>query len=283
MRCRSLDKLINQASQGLQYRKRIGLVGPSVADHPQIKEILDNLLRIGAGLSISSLRIDSLSGDILSKLAQGKAQTIAIAPEAGSRRLRRLINKNIPDTDILEVIDSVAGYGIRQLKLYFMLGLPSETDEDVADIIKLVLSARDIINRRRSSTRLTLNIAPFVPKAGTPFQWLPMAPLPTLNSRLSLLKKSLPPKGIKVKAESSAWSQIQGVLARGDAALADVLASIEEITLSGWRKAVDKCRLDINYYVNQRWDTSQKLPWAFIDSGTKTEHLCAELEKALPQ
>jgi radical SAM superfamily enzyme YgiQ (UPF0313 family) len=283
MRYRSVDKLINQARQGLRYRKRIGLVGPAVADHPQIKEILAHLRQMGAELSISSLRIDSLSSNILKEMAEGKAKTVTIAPEAGSQRLRQLINKNISDDDILKTIDKAAEQEIRQLKLYFMLGLPSETDDDVADIIELALAARDIINRRKSRTRITINIAPFVPKAGTPFQWLPMAPLPTLNRRLSLLKKSLPPKGIKIKVESPAWSQIQGVLARGDTGLADVLANVEEITLSGWRKAVAKCRLDIDYYVNQRWDTSQRLPWDFIDSGTKVEHLCAELEKALPQ
>jgi radical SAM superfamily enzyme YgiQ (UPF0313 family) len=281
MRCRSVDKLINQARQGLRYRRRIGLVGPAVADHPRIKEILAHLRQMGAELSISSLRIDSLSSDILKEMAEGKAQTVTIAPEAGSNRLRRLINKNISDDDILKAIDKVAEQEIRQLKLYFMLGLPSETDDDVADIIKLALAARDIINWRKSNTRITLNIAPFVPKAGTPFQWLPMASLSTLNRRLSMLKKSLPPKGIKIKAESPAWSQIQGVLARGDAGLADVLANVEEITLSGWRKAVEKCQLDIDYYVNQRWDMSQRLPWDFIDSGTKVEHLWSELEKAL--
>ncbi len=283
MRCRSVDKLINQAGEGLRHRRRIGLVGPAVADHPQIKEILDNLRRMGAELSISSLRIGSLSSDILKKMAEGKAHTITIAPEAGSRRLRRLINKNISDDDILKAIDKVAEIEIRQLKLYFMLGLPSETDEDIEDIIKLTLAAKDIINQRQSSTRLTLNIAPFVPKAGTPFQWLPIASLPTLNRRLSLLKSRLPTKGIKIKAESPAWSRIQGVLARGDARLAEVLANIEEVTLSGWRKAVEKCQLDIDYYVNQRWDTTQRLPWAVIDSGTKPEHLKSELEKALPQ
>jgi hypothetical protein len=109
-----------------------------------------------------------------------------------------------------------------------------------------------------------------------------MAPLHTLNRRLSLLKNSLPPKGIKVKSESPAWSQVQGVLARGDVKLAEVLANIEEVSLSGWRKAVEKCHLDIDFYANQ-WDTNTKLPWSIIDSGTEPEHLKLELEKALLQ
>jgi radical SAM superfamily enzyme YgiQ (UPF0313 family) len=281
MRPRSLDKLIEQARQGLQYRRRIGLVGPAVSDYPQIKELLVSLRQMGAELSISSLRISSLSRDILGELAKGKAKTITIAPEAGSRRLRQLIRKNLADTDILEVVANAAEQRFRQLKLYFMLGLPTETDDDVEDIIKLTLAAKDILDGRQSGTRLSLNIAPFVPKAGTPFQWLPMAPLTVLNRRLSRLKKALPPRGIKLKAESPAWSQVQGVLARGDAKIAEVMANIEEVSLSGWREASEKCHLDIDYYVNQKWDTGQKLPWAVIDSGTKIEHLKREVEKAL--
>jgi radical SAM superfamily enzyme YgiQ (UPF0313 family) len=281
MRFRSVYNIIEQARQGLRYRKRIGLVGPAVSDHPQIKELLFSLRQMGTELSISSLRIGSLSRDILSEMAKGKAQTITIAPEAGSQHLRQLLRKGISDSDILEVMAKVADQRFKQLKLYFMLGLPTETDDDVADIVKLTLAGKDIIDKRQSNTRITLNVSPFVPKAGTPFQWLPMASLQVLNRRLSLLKSSLPPKGIKLKSESPAWSQIQGVLARGDTKVAEVLANVEEVSLSGWRRAVDKCHLDIEFHINQTWDTAQKLPWAMIDSGTKIEHLKSELEKGL--
>ena len=102
-----------------------------------------------------------------------------------------------------------------------------------------------------------------------------------LNRRLSLLKNNLSPQGIKVKSESPAWSQVQGVLARGDIKLAEVLAGIEEVSLAGWRKAVEKCHLDIDFYAHQRWDTSEKLPWAILDSGTEPEKLKLELNRAL--
>jgi radical SAM superfamily enzyme YgiQ (UPF0313 family) len=281
MRFRSVTKLVEQARQGLKYRRRIGLVGPAVADHPQINELLSELHQLGSELSISSLRIGSLSRTVLHELAKGKAQTITIAPEAGSPRLRQVIKKGVGDSDILAVADKVAEQNIKQLKLYFMLGLPSETDEDVEGIIKLALDVKDSLERHKSNTRVTLNIAPFVPKAGTPFQWLPMASVPTLNRRLSLLKKSLPPRGIKIKAESPAWSHIQGVLARGDSKVAEVLASMEGVSLAGWRRAIERCHLDTDFYISQRWDTEQKMPWSVIDSGTKIEHLKRELEKAL--
>jgi len=216
-------------------------------------------------------------------MAKGGARTITLAPEAGSERLRQVIKKGISEDDILEAMEKVAEQGIRQLKLYFMIGLPSETDEDIEEIINLTLKCKSILDKQQTGCRLSLNIAPFVPKAGTPFQWLPMAPLETLNRRLSLLKNSLPPKGIKVKSESPAWSQIQAVLARGDVKLAEVLANIEEVSLSGWRKAVEKCHLDINFYAHQRWDTAEKLPWAILNSGTEPEKLKLELNRALAQ
>ncbi|HJX12237.1 MAG TPA: radical SAM protein, partial [Dehalococcoidales bacterium] len=172
MRFRSVDRLVEQAREGLRYRRRIGLVGPAVADHPKIGELLAGLNDIGAEISISSLRIGSLSQDILRELARGKAQTIAIAPEAGSDRLRRVINKGISEDDILKTADSIGRHRFRQLKLYFIIGLPAETDDDAGEIVRLALAIKERLDRH-GNTRLTLNAAPFVPKAGTPFQWLP--------------------------------------------------------------------------------------------------------------
>jgi radical SAM superfamily enzyme YgiQ (UPF0313 family) len=283
MRCRSVDNIIAQAERGLKYRKRIGLVGAAVSDHPRIEEILLKLGQMGAELSMSSLRVSPLSRVVLRELTKAEARTITLAPEAGSNRLRRVIKKSISEEDILESMDKVAEEGVRLLKLYFMIGLPWETDEDIEDIIRLALKYKDILDKQKGGCRIALTISPFVPKAGTPFQWLPMTPLLILNRRLSRLKNRLMPKGIQVKGESPAWSQVQGVLARGDEKLAGVLAEMEELSLSGWRKAAEKCHLDIDYYVNQRWDTKQKLPWDMIDSGTKIEHLKNELEKALAQ
>ena len=281
MRCRSIDKLIAQAELGLNYRRRLGLVGPAVSDHPQIDGLLVRLHQMGAELSISSLRVSPLSRIVLRELAKGGARTIALAPEAGSQRLRQLIKKGISEDDILESIGKVAEQGIRLLKLYFMIGLPSETDEDIEEIINLTLRCKSILDRQQTGCRITITIAPFVPKAGTPFQWLPMAQPSIMNRRLSLLKNSLQPKGIKIKSESPAWSQVQAVLARGDTKLAEVLANIEEVSLAGWRRTAEKCHVDIDFYAHQRWDATKKLPWAILDSGTKPEKLKLELDRAL--
>jgi len=278
MRFRSIDNLIAQAETGLQYRQRLGLVGPAVSDHPQFEELLTRLQQMGAELSISSLRIKPLPPIALREMARGGARTIVLAPEAGSPRLRQVIRKGFSDDDILSAISRVAEQGIRQLKLYFMIGLPTETEDDIEAIADLTLRGKALLDKQQAGSRITISIAPFVPKAGTPFQWLPMEQLPTLKRRLSLLKNRLQPKGIKLRCESPAWSEVQAVLARGDTKLAEVLVNTEEVSLSGWRQAIKKCQLDLDHYAHQRWDTTQALPWAILDSGTEPCKL--ELNKA---
>jgi len=210
-------------------------------------------------------------------------RTITLAPEAGSRRLRRIIGKNISEDDILAAVTKVAEQGIKQLKLYFMIGLPSETDDDIEQIIKLSTGCKDILDRGGAGSRLSLNVAIFVPKAGTPFQWLPMADLATLNRRLAMLRKGLSPKGIKIKSESIAWSHVQGALARGDGKMAGVLDSMEEVSLAGWRRAIGQCQLDVNHYVFEKWDVSDRLPWETINLGIPNEHLVQELNRAMAE
>ncbi|MGD9394732.1 MAG: radical SAM protein [Dehalococcoidia bacterium] len=280
MRYRSIDGLLAQAEQGLKYRQRLGLVGAAVSSYPHIEELLPRLTEMGAELSLSSLRIAPLSPVVLSELARGGAKTVTMAPEAGSQRLRQLVKKGITEDDILKAVARVAEAGIRQLKLYFIIGLPSEGDQDIEAIIDLALACKNTIDKKRSGCRLTLNVSPFVPKAGTPFQWLPMAQTAVLNRRLSRLKNALMPKGIRVKGESPAWSQVQGVLARGDRELAGVLADVEKLSLSAWRKAAEKHSIDTDFYAHQRWNTGQKLPWDVIELGTKAGYLQSELTRA---
>ncbi len=267
MRFRSIDNLISQAEIGLKHRPRLGLVGPAVPDHPQFEELLLRLSEMGAELSISSLRIKPLPPIALSEMAKGGARTIALAPEAGSRRLRQVIGKGFSEDDILEAVARVAEQSIKQLKLYFMIGLPTETDDDIEAIADLTLKGKAVFDKQGAGSRITLSIAPFVPKANTPFQREPMEQVSVLNRRLSRLKNKLPAKGITIKCESPVWSEVQAVLARGDMKLADVLAQTEEVSLSGWRQAVKQCQLDAEYYAHRPWDVKQKLPWSILKSG----------------
>jgi len=264
MRFRSVDSILNQAELGLKYRKRLGLMGPAVTDHPQIEELVGKLHDMGAEISVSSLRIKPLSPVVLGEVIEGGTNTVALAPEAGSQRLRDIIGKRINEDDILKAVEKVAAQGIKQLKLYFMIGLPQETDDDIEAIALLAVRCKDIFDRHQSWSRITLTIAPFVPKAGTPFQREGMAAPDTLKHRLSLLKSKLPAKGISVKNESLEWSEVQAVLSRGDERLAAVLADIETLSLAHWHQAMQKAGLDIDFYAHKKWDEKQKLPWNVI-------------------
>jgi len=254
MRFRSVDGLLNQAEVGLKFRKRLGLMGPAVTDHPQIDELVAKLHDMDAEISVSSLRIKPLSPVILGEVIEGGTNTVALAPEAGSQRLRDSIGKRINEDDILKAVEKVATQGIKQLKLYFMIGLPEETDEDIEAIALLAVRCKDIFDKHQSWSRITLTIAPFVPKAGTPFQLEGMAPLDILKQRLSLLKSKLPSKGISVKNESLEWSEVQAVLSRGDERLAAVLANVERLTLAQWHQAMQKAGLDIDFLAHAKWD-----------------------------
>ncbi|MBN2077059.1 MAG: radical SAM protein [Dehalococcoidales bacterium] len=264
MRYRSVNSILEQAGEGLQYRNRIGLVGPAVSEHPQFEEILSGLRQYDAEISVSSLRIKPLPESAVAELVKGKARMIALAPEAGSQRLRSLIKKGIDEEDIIRAMRKVAEYGIRQFKLYFMIGLPTETDEDVEAIVKLTLKCRQILENISPGCRITLSISPFVPKAGTPFQHQPMGEVDVLNNRVANLKKQLTPKGISIKADSPAWSRVQGVLARGDTRLAEVLVDIENLTLSGWKKALVRKGLEERYYLREI-PRDEIVPWSMIN------------------
>jgi radical SAM superfamily enzyme YgiQ (UPF0313 family) len=231
-----------------------------------------------AEISVSSLRIRPLSRVVLRGLAESGTQTVSLAPEAGSERLRQLINKGVAERDIIEAIDEVARHGLRQLKLYFMIGLPTESDDDIEEIIKLTLALKGRVDR--AGSRLTLTVQPFVPKAGTPFQWLPMSDAETLSHRLAALKNSLEPKGIEVRSESVGWARVQGVLSRGDERLAQALARMEGKSLSSWRRALEEVSLDAEYYVNREIPINERLPWASIESGVELDYLKRELERA---
>ncbi len=268
MRFHSLDSMLKQAEIGLKLRKRIGLVGPAVTDHPQIEELLKGLLDLGAQVSISSLRLTSLNQEIMQLLVKGGMRSVALAPEAGSECLRQSIKKGISESQILEAIRLAGEAGMQQLKLYFMIGLPGETEADIQAIVDLALTGKKLIEHKRGKTRLTLNVSPFVPKASTVFQRLPMTPLDVLQARIAFLKNRLAGQGIKINNESPQWSEVQAVLSRGDSSLAKALAGIEKESLAAWREAMETNHIDTDYFAHQEWKADSKLPWSIIKSET---------------
>lgn len=288
-RFRSLSSLLNQAERGLREKKRVGILGASPFDHPELEELVSRLQQMGADISISSMRIRPLSRVALRGLVESGTQTLSLAPEAGSERLRKIINKGVSEKDIIEAIGWIAPHPPRQIKLYFMIGLPTETEDDIDEIIKLTLSLKRCLDRRQGGSHLTLTIEPFVPKAGTPFQWLPMESAKILAQRLTTLRNSLEPKGIAIRSESVAWSIVQGVLSRGDRSLAPALSWMVDLgerggvykkSLSLWRHALSEFSLDADLYIGRQIPLDERLPWANIDSGIEPAYLERELDRS---
>ncbi len=277
-RCRTVGSLVGQAREGLKRTRKIGLLGAAVSDHPGLDELVSQLRRMGAEISVSSLRIRPLSPAAVRGLVESGAQMISLAPEAGSERLRRAINKGATEDDIVAAVDMAARQGLKQVKLYFMIGLPTETDDDVEEMIGLSIALKRRIER--TGCRIALTVEPFVPKAGTPFQWLPMAAEEVLKRRIARLRRALPGEGIDVRSESVPWSVVQGDLSRGDAGLGEALAGMSGGGLASWRAALQKQGLSAGHYAHREIPLDEPLPWSVVDSGVIPVYLRDELEKA---
>jgi radical SAM superfamily enzyme YgiQ (UPF0313 family) len=257
-RQRSVESILDQAHKLLAHSRRLGLVSAAVSDHTHIDELATELRALGARLSVSSLRVDPLSEPLVRALAESGAQTLTIAPEAGSERLRKAISKTQTEDDVLRAVDLARRYGLRQLKLYFMLGLPGEDETDVQALADLALACAE-----RFTRQVTVNITPFVPKAHTPFQRVGQTPAKVIKRRLAYVERELRRRGVGVKSESPSWAEVQGTLARGDRRLANALLATEHPTPAEWREALAQFQLSLPELLRQRYD-DEPLPWNFI-------------------
>jgi radical SAM superfamily enzyme YgiQ (UPF0313 family) len=255
---RALESILAQAREGLRYRQRIGLVAAAVSDYSKIDELVVSIRASGARLSVSSLRVRPLSETLVRVLAESGDQTLTIAPEAGSQRLRGLIQKGVREMDLIRAAELAQQYKFRQLKLYFMVGLPTETDDDIAAIVELVGSLTQYFPRQ-----IIVNVTPFVPKAQTPFEREAMLSLPDLQARLELLKAGLRHRGIDTKHDSPRAAMVQGVLARGDRRVSLTLEQLFQPTTKGWNAAALATGLSPDHYLRKR-DTGENLPWQAI-------------------
>jgi radical SAM superfamily enzyme YgiQ (UPF0313 family) len=271
---RSVAVLLEEARRGLAWGERIGLVGAAVSDYSQIDELAMRLRELGARISVSSLRVDPLSDSLLRALAESGTRTLTMAPEAGSERLRQVINKGVAEADVLDAAKRANTHRFRQLKLYFMIGLPTEEQEDIEAIAQLSQAAA-----ARFSGQVTVNVTPFVPKAHTPFQWAEVTPYRTVKDRLQVLQRRLRRQGISVKSESPRWSAIQAMLARGDRRLGSVLASLNGASFGAWQRALAAHGLGLDDALAAR-SLEVPLPWEFIDTGVNQAYLRREWERA---
>lgn len=280
MRFHSISSILNMAVRGIKQTRRVGLIAPSPLDHPYIEEIVTELQKMNTRLSFSSLRADTLNEFIVEAVVNGGLKTLAIAPEAGSSKLRSIIYKQTTAEEIYRAIELCAKHSVSRLKLYFMIGLPGEEEEDIDALVNLVNECLNIISKNRSQLKLILNIAPFVPKAGTTFQWLPMADTEVLKERARKIKTKLNRKTVTINLESIEWSEVQAVLSRGDRNLATILKSVDKISLSSWRQCLSKFSLDKDQYAHRAIPLEEELPWSFIDSGIPADKLINDLKRA---
>jgi radical SAM family uncharacterized protein len=285
VRHRSVDALRETvAAMAASGEKRVGLVGACVSDYPWIGELLKVVEDNGMELSISSLRADSLTDDLVAALARGGHRTLTMAPEAGTERLRRAIRKAITDDQLMTACDLVRAHGIPNLKCYFMIGQPTETREDVEAIGDL---AERMLRRLRVPGpdghpfgRLTLSISSFVPKPWTPFQWAPFAGAEALSGKLDVIKRSVGRlQTVRVLHENPREAALQALLARGDRRVADFLDRAADGG-GDWRRALREWEGDAPFYTTRVRSVDERLPWDHFDVGVKKAGLVREWERA---
>ena len=279
------ERILSLAEEARTYANRVGLVSIALCDHPEIETILTRLLGMGYTISPASLRLDDLTPEIIKLLHESGERSVTIAPETGSDRLRRVINKNITNEQILDRADLIFSSGIENLKLYYMIGLPTETDDDLEAIRDLTLKIRDVMlkhgRKRGRSGRITASVNPFVPKPGTAYQWLPMTPSATIArraKRLRSLMKSISNVYVNIKSDRQAY--YQALLSLGDRRIAPVI----EIAASNggdWRAALAATKVDADGWVLRDRSKDLTLPWDIIDGGQKESFFRSEMEKSL--
>jgi radical SAM superfamily enzyme YgiQ (UPF0313 family) len=279
VRERSAQRVIEAARRGLELTDRIGLVGSAVSDYRELEYLVSQLKEMGARLSASSLRVQTLTDFMLDALVGTGGRTVTIAPEAGNERMRTVINKHLTEDQIMTGVDMAACHKVPELKLYYMIGLPGETIEDVGDIISLTLRVQERFRLTNRVGRVRAGVSAFVPKAHTPFQFAAMMPVSVLSERLDLIKKRLSKQGVAVSEESARWAEVQGVLARGDRRLAPVLASMDGRSSGEWSKGIRAAGLNPASYTGER-SADETFPWEVIEAGPKRETLWRLWEKA---
>lgn len=273
----SIKKMIDAVPEG----QKIGLMGAAISDYPQIDEVCSYINKTGHPMSVASFRADSVTQLLVDSLAASGQKTLTLAPEAGSVKIRQILNKGIEDKHLYSAMDMGIKAGIHNFRLYIMIGLPEETDDDIEDIIKMALDLRAYMDKNNAKGKLTLSVNPFVPKPFTPFQWMPMADMKKITSSLKYLKDTLKKQHIEVLIESARESYLQGILARGDRRLSSVL--YEAQILGGpkaFRQVLKEQKLDERKYLYRQRQTDEILPWDTLDMGVRNTYLLREREAA---
>jgi len=279
------DRILELAKEARRYSSRAGLVSIALCDHPEIERILTSLLEMGYSISPASLRLDDLTEPIVRLLRQSGERSITIAPETGSDRLRRVINKTVTNDEIVAAADLIFASGMDNLKLYYMIGLPTETDDDLVAIHDLTVQMRDAMVRhgrtRGHLGRIVGSVNPLIPKPGTAYQWIPMedpAVTDRKGKRLRQLLAGLDNVYFNIKSERHSY--YQALLSLGDRRVAGAIEAAER-NGGQWRAAVAESGVDADFYIFRDRSKDKVLPWDIIDGGMKASFFQSEYDKAL--
>ena len=286
-RNRSLSLLETLSKEGLTEECRIGLTGTAVSDYPDLLPLCQSILSQQGGISLSSLRVDAVTHSLIQCLRKSGDRTVAIAPEAGSERLRKVLRKGYTDEEVLKAVDTLVENGLYQIKCYFLIGLPSETDEDVKAIPLLAKKIRHQIlsnqKNQRSRWKLVLSVNPFIPKPATPFQWAPLEEVSELKRKLKVIQRALKgEKGIEMIHDIPKWAYIQALLSRGDRRVGKILIATHHYG-GNWGQALRETSINPDFYVYRKRDLDEIFPWDFIDHGIPKERLEEEYLTAMKE
>lgn len=290
-----VDKLLKNTGY-----EEISISSLSTSDYSELNEfvraLIDKYIKNRVGISVPSLRLDSFSIKLIEEIQKVRKTGLTFAPEAGTQRLRDVINKGVVEKDLIDAVSNAFGLGWNNIKLYFMIGLPTETYEDLDGIADLGRKVVDTYyntpkENRSKGLKVTISTSSFVPKPFTPFQWEPQDKIDILVEKQNYLKGKLKHKNISYNYHDSKTSYLEGVFARGDRRLSSVLIKAfemgckfdgwqEHFLYDKWMEAFDECEINPDFYTNRRREYDETLPWDHIEVGVSKKYLINESKKA---
>ena len=284
-RVRSLEKLKETATKGLNQKHKIGLIGATLADYPHINTLCKFIIEKGGKFSATSMRVDLLDEGLIKLMKHSGHQTITLAPETGSERLRSIIGKHLSNKQIIATVNLVAQYQFRFLKLYFLIGLPTEEPGDIDQLIDLTKNIQHHTLKSQPRSRpfetITLSINPFIPKPATPFQWHPFENINSLKAKLKKIRNSFKKdKTISVTWDLPKWSYLQCLLSRGDRRVGKILIAAHDQE-GNFQKAIKQVDINPDFYIYRPRELDEMLPWDFIDHGFSKDILSKRYKKTL--
>ena len=273
-RNRSLEVLKAEVDAAKIYGKKIGLMGAAISDYPQINELCKYILDKNLTMEVASFRADSVTSELVNALAESGLKTLTIAPEVGSEKMRRVTNKGITEEDVFNAVKLGIDAGIKNFKLYFMIGLPFEDMTDIDTIAELVIKLKKFL----PDGKFTLSVNPFIPKPFTPFQWAAMSDKKYLNAALKNLRGRLKKfRDVEIISESLKSARVQAILSRGDEKLADILTQAD--SPQKFLELIKSAGIDEDFYLRER-NFDEVFAWDIINQGVTKKYLWLEYQRA---